>query len=81
MDEIAYNDLTGVELMWKPSHPMMILGTVCVIAAIFLSLTGLILHHFSPSPDNWGCAAGIGCQRRPGILPAPYSRLLSPPVL
>lgn len=43
VDEIAYNDLTGVELMWKPSHPMMILGTVCIIAAIFLSLTGLIL--------------------------------------
>ncbi len=41
--EIAYQQLTGVELIRKPSHPMIILGLLCIFVAILLTMTGLII--------------------------------------
>ena len=42
MVEVAYHQLTAVEVIRKPSHPMMLLGTLAVISAIFLTAIGLI---------------------------------------
>ena len=40
--EIAYHQLTGVDIIRKPSHPMILFGTLCILATIFLTVTGLI---------------------------------------
>jgi hypothetical protein len=41
--EIGYHQLAAVELMRKPSHPMMALGTLCILAAIFLAASSIII--------------------------------------
>ena len=66
VDEIAYHELTGVELMWKPSHPMMILGTISIISALFLSLTGLILITTVPALIIGVVLLGLGARGGPG---------------
>ena len=40
---LDYEQVTAVELTRKSNHPMMILGTLAIIAAIFLTTTGYIL--------------------------------------
>ena len=66
VDEIAYHQLTGVELMWKPSHPMMIIGTVSIIAAVFLSLTGLIFITSVPALIIGVVLLALGARGGPG---------------
>lgn len=40
--ELAYQQLAGVELIRKPNHPMIILGLLCIFAAVLLTMAGLI---------------------------------------
>ena len=42
MAEITYPQLTGVQLARKPSHPLMLAGTVAILGAVFLTLVGVI---------------------------------------
>ena len=41
--ELEYHELTSVELVRKPNHPLMIMGTLALLAAILLTTTGLII--------------------------------------
>ena len=41
-EELPYQQLTGVEVVRKANHPMMALGVMAVIGAIFMTITGLI---------------------------------------
>ena len=42
IEEVPYHQIAAVELVRKPSHPFMILGTIAILAAIFLTITGFI---------------------------------------
>ena len=42
MAEISYDQLTAVELMRKPGHRMMVLGTAAIVSALFLTAIGFI---------------------------------------
>ena len=42
VEELSYQNLVGVELVRKASHPMMVLGVLAMLGAIFLTITGLI---------------------------------------
>ena len=66
VDEIAYHQLTGVELVWKPSHPMMIIGTISIISGIFLSWTGLILITSIPAVIVGVVLLALGARGGPG---------------
>ncbi len=41
-EELSYQQLTGVEVVRKASHPIMALGVLAVLGAIFMTITGLI---------------------------------------
>ena len=41
-EELPYQQLTGVQVVRKASHPVMALGVLAVIGAIFMTITGLI---------------------------------------
>ena len=68
--ELSYQDLAGVEVIRKPSHPMMALGTVAVLSSIFLALTGIIITAVA-SLIAGAAMLFLGSKGKPG-----YSRLL-----
>ena len=41
-EELSYQQLTGVEVVRKASHPIMALGVLAMIGAIFMTISGLI---------------------------------------
>ena len=43
VSEVDYQQITAVEIIRKPSHPTMLLGTLCVLAALFLGTTGFLI--------------------------------------
>ena len=43
VSEVDYQQIIAVEIIRKPSHPTMLLGTLCVLGAIFLGTTGIII--------------------------------------
>lgn len=69
--ELSYQDLAGVEIIRKPSHPMMALGTVAVLSAIFLALTGIIIITAVASLIAGAAMLFLGSRGKPG-----YYRLL-----
>ncbi len=43
VEELSYQQLRGVELVRKANHPVMALGVMAVLGAIFMTISGLIL--------------------------------------
>ena len=68
MAEIAYHQLTAVELMRKPNHTMMILGTLVILAAIYLIGAGFIFITFIPALMGGAALLALGARGNLGYL-------------
>ena len=64
--EIAYDQLTAMELMRKPNHTMMILGTLGILATLFLTATGFIFVATLPALVGGAVLLFVGARGKLG---------------
>lgn len=80
--EIAYHELAGVEVVRKPSHPMMVAGTLAVISAIFLAFAKVLVFTLILALIAGALLLYFGSRGKPGyyrlILKTPPSAPFSP---
>ena len=66
VEELAYHDLAGVQVIRRPSHPMMIVGTLAVLSALYLATTRFIAVTAFPAALAGGALLFIGARGRLG---------------
>ena len=66
MAEVAYQQLASVELMRTPSHPVMVMGTIIFLVAVFLTFSGIIVITSIPAMLAGAALLALGAKGKFG---------------